>query len=125
MSDIARARGWTARAPDQPVPPDLDPRGPLSLSSFKEPAITTTWTKGDRVVLISTDDHWCGVKPGDTGTVFHWHEPSLNLWVDWDGGTRLAMLPGFDEIEHAPDCTPPAPARRTPRTTATDGSGEL
>ncbi|MGY0234074.1 DUF4314 domain-containing protein [Longispora urticae] len=51
------------------------------------------WRPGDRVALVFTNDQFTNLVPGDTGTVHAWMPDVGQLWIDWDTGSRLAMLP--------------------------------
>lgn len=58
----------------------------------------TDWKRGDRVRLVLTTDYYTKLEPGTTGTV------SLvdglgTVFVDWDNGSKLGMVPGADVIE--------------------------
>lgn len=53
---------------------------------------------GDRVRLISTDDEWTDLVPGDEGTVVR--VDSLgSVDVRWDRGSRLSLIPEHDRWE--------------------------
>ena len=54
---------------------------------------------GDRVELISMDDTWTDLKPGDKGTVYKTDESQDLIWVDWDNGENLALLKGVDKYK--------------------------
>lgn len=65
-------------------------------------------TEGDRVELVQTDDEYTDLEPGDAGTVTMITSQSLTpdasdsmrkFWVDWDNGSKLAMLEDVDEIK--------------------------
>lgn len=63
-----------------------------------------SWERGDRVRLVHTSDGWTTLRPGDLGTVDMVTEAlgHPQVWVHWDNGSKLAMLPGEgDVIEHA------------------------
>ena len=69
------------------------------------------YKKGDRIRLISSSDPYTSLTCGDEGTVTDVSKcPSptppiyetMQVWVDWDNGSTLAMLPverGGDRIE--------------------------
>lgn len=54
-----------------------------------------TPNKGDRVELIHTGDPYTNLRPGDRGVVTDVRDAlgEPQVWIDWDGGSRLAMLP--------------------------------
>ena len=54
---------------------------------------------GGRVELISMDDTWTNLKPGDKGTVYKIDEEQGLIWVDWDNGEQLALLEGVDKFK--------------------------
>ena len=59
---------------------------------------------GDRVALVYTDDPHTNLNPGDTGTVNGGNTDLNNphfsqIWVKWDNGSSLSMLPGVDRIK--------------------------
>ena len=64
-----------------------------------------TLGKGSRVRLIHTNDIYTDVKPGDMGTVTDVTDVDLGngidrftqIWVDWDSGSKLALIDGKDE----------------------------
>jgi Domain of unknown function (DUF4314) len=66
----------------------------------------TTWKEGDRVMLVSTTDEYTPLRPGVAGTVELVTEAfgHPQIWVVWDDGSKLAMLPDDgDVIETAPE----------------------
>ena len=68
--------------------------------------MTDKFTTGDRVELVSTDDEYTTLTPGDRGTITDIATAPgdvTQLWVEWDNGSRLAMLDGVDEIRHIRD----------------------
>jgi len=58
--------------------------------------------KGSRVRLVWTDDHYTNLRAGEEGTVT---DISLTpdgikqYWIDWDQGSKLALLEGIDQFE--------------------------
>jgi len=58
--------------------------------------------KGSRVRLIWTDDHYTNLRAGDEGIVT---DISLSpdgvkqYCIDWDQGSKLALLEGIDQFE--------------------------
>ena len=62
-------------------------------------SIKRTVKIGDRVKLVSTDDSWTDLKPGDKGTVYKVDENQELIWVDWDNGEQLALLVGVDKFK--------------------------
>jgi hypothetical protein len=60
------------------------------------------WAKGDRVRLVHTNDPWTRLRPGTEGTVTTVADAlgHQQIWVAWDNGSRLAMIPDDgDQIE--------------------------
>jgi hypothetical protein len=57
---------------------------------------------GKRIELISSEDQYSYLKPGDRGTVVdvselpYEHMP-FKVWVHWDSGSRLPILEGQDD----------------------------
>ena len=60
---------------------------------------------GDRIKLISTDNPYTRLKPGDSGvvwdiTTFEFsNEETKQIWIRWDDGGSLALIEGKDEWE--------------------------
>ncbi|WP_412538692.1 DUF4314 domain-containing protein [Longispora sp. K20-0274] len=79
----------TTRHPDRHR---LTPTRPLGEPAPKAGAAVPDWRPGDRVALVFTDDKWTDLVPGDTGTVHAWMPEVGQLWIDWDRGSRLAMV---------------------------------
>jgi hypothetical protein len=52
---------------------------------------TTPLTKGTRIKLVHTDDPYTKMQPGEQGTVRR--ASAEYVEVDWDCGSKLAMLP--------------------------------
>ncbi len=51
-----------------------------------------------RVRLVFTEDKYTNLKPGDCGTVTH-VDDSGTVFVDWDNGSGLGLIPGIDKFE--------------------------
>lgn len=64
-----------------------------------------SYSEGDRVELIHTTDQYNSLEPGEKGTVTGTDfieppiGPEIQVWVDWDNGSRLAMIMGEDRIK--------------------------
>lgn len=61
---------------------------------------------GDRVELVSTDDEYTTLTPGDQGTITDIDTAPGDVtqyWIEWDNGSRLAMLDGIDVIRRVGD----------------------
>jgi hypothetical protein len=54
---------------------------------------------GDRVELIETDDTFTRLRKGSKGTVFKIEEDQELIWIDWDNGEKLALIPGVDKFK--------------------------
>jgi hypothetical protein len=57
---------------------------------------------GKRIELISTNDPYTDLKPGDRGTVVDitelpYEDTPFKVWVQWDSGSRLGILEGHDD----------------------------
>jgi len=57
---------------------------------------------GRRIRLLDTDDPYTKLKYGSLGTITDitytpWGD--AQVWVNWDSGSKLAMLPGKDVFE--------------------------
>ena len=57
-----------------------------------------TYKKGLRVALVSMDDPYSKLKPGDKGTIDHVDDAG-GIHINWDKGERLAAIWGEDEIK--------------------------
>jgi hypothetical protein len=53
---------------------------------------------GQRIKLIYTNDQYTILKPGDTGTV-NLIDSMGTVFVKWDNGNSLGLLPFIDEWE--------------------------
>jgi len=75
-----------------------------TVHSFKEGAWGVTKV-GDRIKLVSTDNPYTRLKPGDSGVVWDITTFELSnqeikqIWIHWDNGNRLALIEGKDEWE--------------------------
>lgn len=64
--------------------------------------MTEEIVKGSRIRLIWTDEHYTNLRNGDEGIVT---DISLTpdgvkqYWIDWDQGSKLALLEGIDQFE--------------------------
>jgi hypothetical protein len=66
-------------------------------------------SEGDRIRLIDTSDPYTKLSNGEEGTVDEITQmpaelnnpkmPKRKLWVNWDSGSRLALLEGVDKYE--------------------------
>ena len=60
---------------------------------------------GDRIKLVSTDNPYTRLKPGDFGLVWDIttfelsNEETKQIWIHWDNGDSLALIEGKDEWE--------------------------
>ncbi|HET7147546.1 MAG TPA: DUF4314 domain-containing protein [Candidatus Nitrosopolaris sp.] len=58
---------------------------------------------GDRIKLVSTDNPYTRLKPGDSGVVWEIttfelsDEETKQIWVHWDNGDSLALIEGKDK----------------------------
>jgi Domain of unknown function (DUF4314) len=57
---------------------------------------------GKRIELIRTNDPYADLKPGDRGTVVDvtempYEDTPFKVWVQWDSGSKLAILEGHDD----------------------------
>ena len=60
-------------------------------------AVRARYPKGTRVELVSMDDPYSKLKPGDRGTVDH-VDDTATVHVSWDFGSGLGVVYGEDEI---------------------------
>ena len=60
--------------------------------------IQKMYKEGCRVRLVSINDPYTRLKPGDTGTV-HFIDDAGTLFIDWDNGSSLGIVYGADRIE--------------------------
>lgn len=52
---------------------------------------------GDRVELVSTDDEFTRLRPGEQGTVT-FVDSLGTVHVQWDSGSSLGLVPGHDQF---------------------------
>lgn len=60
-------------------------------------ALRARYPAGTRVELVSMDDPYGKLKPGDRGTVNHVDDTGT-VFVDWDCGSGLGVVYGADTI---------------------------
>ena len=65
-----------------------------------EPGAAPDYRRGDRVALVRTEDPDTRLRPGDEGTVTGWDPRQGQLFVNWDSGSSLTMLPGEGDQVH-------------------------
>lgn len=69
-----------------------------------------TYRRGQRVVLVHTDDPFTDLHPGDTGTVTAFDPHQQTVAVSWDSGSQLSMcLDAGDRIRVIAEPTEPGP----------------
>lgn len=56
---------------------------------------------GQRVELVSTDDPWTQLRPGDRGTIRD-IDDALTVHVCWDSGSHLGMIVSWDRMRGKP-----------------------
>lgn len=56
---------------------------------------------GKRVRMVRSSDKWSPTKPGTLGTV-RFIDDTGTIFVDWEDGSRLGMIPGADRWEVLP-----------------------
>ncbi len=66
-------------------------------SALVEPR-RTQYPKGCRVELVSMDDPYTKLRPGDQGTV-SFVDDIGTVFVDWDSGSKLGVAYGADQIK--------------------------
>lgn len=59
--------------------------------------IRAAYPAGTRVKLISMEDPFSKLKPGDTGTVVFVDDIGT-IHVNWDNGSGLGLIPGEDQF---------------------------
>jgi len=60
-------------------------------------ALRRVYPAGTRISLISMDDPYTTLKPGDEGVVAYIDDVA-NIHVNWDCGSTLALINGVDEF---------------------------
>lgn len=60
-------------------------------------AVRARYPKGTRVELVSMDDPYSKLKPGDRGTVNHVDDTGT-VFVNWDCGSGFGVVYGVDRI---------------------------
>lgn len=60
-------------------------------------AVRARYPKGTRVELVSMDDPYSKLKPGDRGTVNHVDDTGT-VFVNWDCGSGLGVVYGVNRI---------------------------
>ena len=53
---------------------------------------------GCKVQLISTDDPYTKLKPGDIGVITH-IDDSGTVFADWEDGSALGLIPNIDNFK--------------------------
>ena len=70
-------------------------------NNFPKPEVVTAlkarYPKGTRVELVSMDDPYTSLKPGDQGTV-EYVDDIGTIFVRWDNGSGLGVAYGADII---------------------------
>lgn len=59
--------------------------------------IKAAYPKGTRIVLISMDDPYTKLVPGDKGTVVGVDDAG-QIMMKWDSGSSLSLIPGEDSF---------------------------
>jgi len=59
--------------------------------------IRTMYPAGTRIELISMDDPYSTLKPGDMGTV-QGVDDAGQIMMKWDSGSSLSLIPGEDSF---------------------------
>ena len=57
---------------------------------------------GRRVRMIRTGDQWTNLRAGLQGTV-SFVDDTGTIFIKWDNGVYLGMIPGEDVIEYLPE----------------------
>lgn len=70
------------------------------------PGADLDYRRGIRIALVRTDDPDTRLRPGDEGTVTGWDPAQGHLFVNWDSGSSLIMLPGEGDHVCVIDQTP-------------------
>jgi hypothetical protein len=69
---------------------------------MEEGELAMKWPKGSRVELVHTSDPYTNLQPGDRGTVVFVDDLGT-LFVNWDNGSSLGMVPGQDQYRVVED----------------------
>lgn len=87
-----------------PVESDQKESGVLRMFSFPTRAqverIRAAYPAGTRIVLISMEDPYTHLKPGDIGTV-QGVDDAGQIMMKWDRGGSLSLIPGEDQFRRA------------------------
>ena len=59
--------------------------------------IKAAYPKGARIVLVSMNDPYTKLKPGDKGTVVGVDDAG-QIMMNWDSGSTLSLIPGEDSF---------------------------
>lgn len=59
--------------------------------------IRTVYPAGTRITLISMDDPWTSLKPGDQGYSMGVDDMG-QIMMKWDNGSTLSLVPGVDSF---------------------------
>ena len=53
---------------------------------------------GKRIRLISTNDQYTSLKPGDIG-IINFVDDAGTIFADWQNGSKIGLLPEVDRFE--------------------------
>lgn len=53
---------------------------------------------GSKIQLISTDDPYTKLKPGDIGIITH-IDDNGTVFADWENGSALGLIPNIDNFK--------------------------
>ncbi len=70
----------------------------FGISNAELEHLREAFPKGTRVELISMEDPWSTLKPGDKGTVIAVDNIGT-IHVSWDCGSSLGVVYGEDEVK--------------------------
>lgn len=59
--------------------------------------VRASYSTGCRVELVSMEDPYSKLKPGDRGTV-NFVDDTATVFVNWDSGSSLGIVYGVDQI---------------------------
>jgi hypothetical protein len=69
-----------------------------TFEGFSKKELLEKMYKGKRIELISIQDEYTDLKPGDQGTC-DFVDDAENIHMKWDNGSTLSLIQGVDEFK--------------------------
>ena len=69
----------------------------FGISRSEVETLRAKYPEGTRIKLLSMDDPWAPIYPGEKGTVQHVDDAG-QIHMSWDNGRTLALIPGEDSF---------------------------